>query len=1438
MIGFILPLLALIVAPLLAALSVPAQEASAPRKLALLVGIDAYQEGVPALRGCVEDVRRVQRLLVERMGFAEADVHVLLDAEATHEAIVRAFDTWLLRRATSETEVLFWFSGHGSHVPDRDGEREEQDTTFLTADSRLAGRLGEYDFTDDELNSLLRALTALTPKVVIVTDSCHSGGGVRGASPVSTMRSVPAGIHPLDQRRLEGFWPSDLVLETGELDPERYVHIAACGPSQLAFEHSYQDLDGGLRRQGALSFFLLDGLERCAPGSTWRQLADEAAVRVSTRYPAQTVWYEGALDRQVFDAGFARAPEGFLGRHFGQRVVLEAGSLHGLQQGSRLIVRKNLAVAGEEEPLGEIEVTQVQATTAAARWIAAPADLDLGTPLRAVVLGRPSASRPLRVFTAPELEELLDEDLAELDAHRETAQLVLEESPLGLLHLADAAGHLIWTESEGEGAHRGQDLNGVLRRELLRHSLYELPNETGELQVAAHFEAPTEAEIARFHVPPAALEASRQNARGELVATGGASASAPTLAILVVRNEDSRPLHCTVLSLPENRRYATDQHAVEPIWPPNSRARDNLLAPGEEVRIPTGIVAAGDWDLERPLRDRFLVIALPTWADFSDYITSTRGAGDLGDLPGPLRSALAKRATRGVQAAPVGGKPWGVLAVDLLVVPTSPVPQEPKVEPQRPAKREAPATRGGGGESDGESAGTGAPAARWHALLVGCDEYPELRVAFPDRYEEEIRLQGPGNDVALMESVLREVFETPSERITVLTGWSEDASTRPTASNIDRGLAELGRRVGAGDQVLLYFSGHGSQQIDGTGEELDGLDEVFLPADVGAAADRSGRIPRALADDRIGRAASRLREAGASVWLVFDCCHSGTMARGGGVVRGLDPGLFGIQPSARGGLAGEESRALEAGGGKPGLVALYASESFARALEIDLPEAGGERHGLLTWSLAVELRKGVEGRTYRRLFADVTTAYSARAASDTVPTAEGELDRLIGTRLESAPSSEGALASGRLAVKVAGAQGGPLGALRRMLGEHPELFEMVEEAPVATVSLERGQFALSMAGAQLWGLAADEVLPRLAAYQLLTLLEQAGGAGESPQAARDFVCHVECRPLRGGSAITLEDGAVVHPGDRVRLRLAKSGDGLFDLFVLYADARLGITTLFPRAGASSRISGRLSEELELTGGWNTVTDDAQGAERIVVLAFPRTPGQPVVELGGLAWLAGARGDGGAFEELLDLLGGAGARGGEGLTLPRIDILRLRCEWPTLAAPPWPRRGVVEVTLPPPSPGAGAELDSLLRGTGIRRAALLRAPGSRDYDMLMLGDESAPSAVLFDLDGGRRERPTDAGLAELVSSGAFGAELVLHFLPERNVAFYDSTGDGILDLILIDEDHDGWADVRLHEGVAQPARVPLLSQSHLSAVLLSGAEPSQWTSRFSILAGSL
>jgi hypothetical protein len=142
---------------------------------ALLLGINTYKK-VNSLRGCVNDVDNMRKLLTETFGFSPANVKVLLNDKVVKKD-VKAQMAWLFKDAKPNDRVVFHYSGHGSQTVDLDDDEDDG------ADELLC--LYDMDFDDPDtylLDDELRDWTKKLPagvQLTIVLDSCHSGTGTR-----------------------------------------------------------------------------------------------------------------------------------------------------------------------------------------------------------------------------------------------------------------------------------------------------------------------------------------------------------------------------------------------------------------------------------------------------------------------------------------------------------------------------------------------------------------------------------------------------------------------------------------------------------------------------------------------------------------------------------------------------------------------------------------------------------------------------------------------------------------------------------------------------------------------------------------------------------------------------------------------------------------------------------------------------------------------------------------------------------------------------------------------------------------------------------------------------------------------------------------------------------------------------------------------------------
>ena len=146
---------------------------------AFLSGINDYKS-IGDLRGCVNDVRAMKSLLVDRFGFDGGDVRTRTNSEVTKEALREGWN-WLVTDAEPGDRLVFHFSGHGSYTTDADADEADQVDELLCLYAMDWDDSESY-LTDDEL----RRWTQEIPRGVamtIVLDCCHSGTGTRKISP-------------------------------------------------------------------------------------------------------------------------------------------------------------------------------------------------------------------------------------------------------------------------------------------------------------------------------------------------------------------------------------------------------------------------------------------------------------------------------------------------------------------------------------------------------------------------------------------------------------------------------------------------------------------------------------------------------------------------------------------------------------------------------------------------------------------------------------------------------------------------------------------------------------------------------------------------------------------------------------------------------------------------------------------------------------------------------------------------------------------------------------------------------------------------------------------------------------------------------------------------------------------------------------------------------
>jgi hypothetical protein len=131
------------------------------------------------------------------------------------------------------------------------------------------------------------------------------------------------------------------------------------------------------------------------------------------------------------------------------------------------------------------------------------------------------------------------------------------------------------------------------------------------------------------------------------------------------------------------------------------------------------------------------------------------------------------------------------------------------------------------------------------------------------------QLKGCINDSNCMKHLLTSKFNFPAASILTLTEDQTNPLMKPTRYNMHMAMVWLLQGCKAGDSLVFHYSGHGSQQRDYSGEELDGMTETLCPLDFETA----GMIT----DDEINNTIVKPLPHGVRLNAIIDACHSGTV---------------------------------------------------------------------------------------------------------------------------------------------------------------------------------------------------------------------------------------------------------------------------------------------------------------------------------------------------------------------------------------------------------------------------------------------------------------------------------------------------------------------------------------------------------------------------------
>ena len=148
---------------------------------ALLVGVGRYAHFDDKLKGVSLDIQMMTEF-ARILGFQPHAIKVLEHEAASTESVYSAVENWLINGVGPGDRVLFYFSGHGSQIPDvsRD-EKDQFDEVLLLYDVALREKGRRQTLTgvlpDDDFNAMLARMQSRN--ILVILDACHSGSATR-----------------------------------------------------------------------------------------------------------------------------------------------------------------------------------------------------------------------------------------------------------------------------------------------------------------------------------------------------------------------------------------------------------------------------------------------------------------------------------------------------------------------------------------------------------------------------------------------------------------------------------------------------------------------------------------------------------------------------------------------------------------------------------------------------------------------------------------------------------------------------------------------------------------------------------------------------------------------------------------------------------------------------------------------------------------------------------------------------------------------------------------------------------------------------------------------------------------------------------------------------------------------------------------------------------
>jgi len=278
-------------------------------KYGLAVGISHFEpkSEIKPLHSPLNDVALVTQAW-QAQGFKKNDIAVLVDSEATKEAVEQGLQHLI---ATCKAGDIVWlfFSTHGQKLQDFNGYSTDGYVNSLvmydSPSKYEPGYHSQRHLTDEDIRVFAKKMrTKLGPRgeLVLFIDACHSGLMMRGTSEIKNIpyALTEPGYNPsakTENMATDGFYSSIIESKVQEAVLAPYVFYSACRSNEVCsevFERSTRKV------VGPLALACSQALTTAQPGETFRQLFAKIQTEMNVTVPNQTPVATGTgLDKVI-----------------------------------------------------------------------------------------------------------------------------------------------------------------------------------------------------------------------------------------------------------------------------------------------------------------------------------------------------------------------------------------------------------------------------------------------------------------------------------------------------------------------------------------------------------------------------------------------------------------------------------------------------------------------------------------------------------------------------------------------------------------------------------------------------------------------------------------------------------------------------------------------------------------------------------------------------------------------------------------------------------------------------------------------------------------------------------------------------------------------------------------------------------------------------------